>query len=273
MSRDPRLTLSMTILLSELDLCERPSAAAALGFDSVESWWPWESSIASAEQVEGFAAALAASRVDLYLVNVAEGDERFGRRGLAGIPDAGDEFWANAESLLALVGRTRARYINVLAGNVTDAGSQAGIDALIGRVSTLADRAADLGAGIVVEHLNPVDHPDYLLADADLAVDVVLRIRDRSRSSNVGLLADVYHLGSSGVDPVAFVAANAPVIHHVQLADLPGRGRPGTGILPIAQTISALDEHGYAGRYGLEYLPGPNSGIPSPADFWRELRS
>lgn len=271
MTGEPRLTLSMSILLDQLELCDRPAAAAALGYDSVESWWPWAADRATAPQLDEFAGALRSSALDLYLVNVSQGDAQFGGRGLAGIPSAGEQFWANAESVLELVRRTRARFINVLASNVTDRGWGAGIDTLIDRASALADRAAELGAGIVVEHLNPVDHPDYLLTDADIAVDVVLRIRDRARSSNVGLLADVYHLGQSGVDPVAFAAANAAVISHVQLADAPGRGRPGSGALPIAATIAALRDNGYFGRYGLEYLPDPGAVIPSPTEFWKEL--
>ncbi len=263
----------MSILLADVELRGRPAAAAALGYDSVESWWPWDTDTASGQQIDDFAAALGASELDLHLVNVSQGEDRYGGRGLACIPAAHEQFWANADSLLALVRRTHARYINVLAGNDPDPARGAGIDTLIDRVTTLADRAAELGAGILLEQLNPIDHPDYVLVDANLTVEIVQRIRDRSRSANVGLLADIYHLGRSGVDPVAFVSAHTPFIHHVQLADAPGRGQPGSGALPFRETIDALQTNGYSGRYGLEYVPQAGAAIPSPAEFWRELDS
>lgn len=271
MTVSPRLTLSMSILLANLVFVDRPAAAAALGYDSVESWWPWQDDSATFDQIDEFAQILTANSLSLYLLNVTEGSERFGGRGLACIAEAGDEFWANTDSLLAVVAATQARYINVLAGNLDDETQESAIETLVDRVSVLADRAAELGAGVVIEHLNPIDHPHYLLSDADLAVEVVSRVTAQSHSGNVGLLADIYHLGRSGVDPVAFVAANAPVIHHVQLADAPGRGRPGSGALPIRDVVAVLEAVGYTGRYGLEYLPVASEGIPSPAEFWREL--
>ena len=40
-------TVNCSILLTELPLLERPAAAKAAGFDAVEFWWPFESSVPS----------------------------------------------------------------------------------------------------------------------------------------------------------------------------------------------------------------------------------
>ena len=46
------------------------------------------------------------------------------------------------------------------------------------------------------------------------------------------------------------------LIGHVQYADAPGRGAPGTGAVPIRQFVDALAQAGYDGAVGLEYAPG-----------------
>ncbi|MBO0715662.1 MAG: hypothetical protein J2P59_12960, partial [Acidimicrobiales bacterium] len=45
------------------------------------------------------------------------------------------------------------------------------------------------------------------------------------------------------------------LIAHVQIADHPGRGEPGTGKLDLLRYLAALEEHGYSGWVGLEYAP------------------
>jgi hydroxypyruvate isomerase len=38
-------TVNCSILLTELPLLERPAAAKAAGFDAVEFWWPFATSV------------------------------------------------------------------------------------------------------------------------------------------------------------------------------------------------------------------------------------
>ena len=38
-------TVNCSILLTELPLLERPAAAKAAGFDAVEFWWPFDTSV------------------------------------------------------------------------------------------------------------------------------------------------------------------------------------------------------------------------------------
>ena len=50
----------------------------------------------------------------------------------------------------------------------------------------------------------------------------------------------------------------AHLIGHVQYADSPGRGAPGTGTIDLWALIDRLDAVGYDGRVGLEFVPrGP----------------
>ena len=46
------------------------------------------------------------------------------------------------------------------------------------------------------------------------------------------------------------------MIGHVQYADCPGRGAPGTGNIDLAAFVDALRAIGYSGAVGLEFDPG-----------------
>ena len=54
-------------------------------------------------------------------------------------------------------------------------------------------------------------------------------------------------------DVSAAIRAYAKRIGHVQIADAPGRGEPGTGQLPLGSQLEELSAMGYAGYIGLEY--------------------
>jgi hypothetical protein len=60
-------------------------------------------------------------------------------------------------------------------------------------------------------------------------------------------------LAVNGDDVPAVLAGNAALIEHVQIADAPGRGEPGTGDLPLDDWLSRLERAGYPGWVGLEY--------------------
>ena len=56
-------------------------------------------------------------------------------------------------------------------------------------------------------------------------------------------------------DLVATIRENRDGIAHVQVADSPGRGEPGTGEIHYPFVLGELERLGYAGYVGLEYSP------------------
>jgi hydroxypyruvate isomerase len=58
-----------------------------------------------------------------------------------------------------------------------------------------------------------------------------------------------------GADARAALSRYAPLVAHVQVADVPGRNQPGTGTQPICEFLEDLDRIGYRGSVGLEYRP------------------
>jgi hydroxypyruvate isomerase len=78
---------------------------------------------------------------------------------------------------------------------------------------------------------------------------------EKSQRVNVGMLADLYHLAMMSEDLSDTLSRYAPLIGHVQIADVPGRGAPGTGTLDFGPLFAQLTEQGYTGSIGLEYIP------------------
>ena len=116
-------------------------------------------------------------------------------------------------------------------------------------IALAAEAVGRFGAGILIE---PLSGPKpYPLRTADQAVAVV----DRATAPNVGFLCDLYHLASNGEDLDAVIARHAAKISHVQIADVPGRGEPGSGGLDLGARLDTLRRHGYDGWVSLEYKP------------------
>ena len=75
-------TVNCSILLTELPLLERPAAAKAAGFDAVEFWWPFESSVPSDAETTAFERAITDAGVQLSGLNFNAGNMPGGDRGL-----------------------------------------------------------------------------------------------------------------------------------------------------------------------------------------------
>ena len=78
---------------------------------------------------------------------------------------------------------------------------------------------------------------------------------ERVGAANVGFLADLYHLAKMGEDVADVLSRHRESILHVQVADVPGRGAPGTGTLEFEPLLKQLAGQGYGGWVGLEYVP------------------
>ena len=103
--------------------------------------------------------------------------------------------------------------------------------------------------------VEPVSGPKpYPLRTAADAVGVVDAVR-ATGTANVGFLCDLFHLANNGDDVDAAIANHADRVAHVQIADAPGRGEPGSGDLAARPLARRARARGYAGYVGLEYKP------------------
>jgi hydroxypyruvate isomerase len=267
---DARFDVNLSILFTELPLLERPAAAAAAGFDAVELWWPWpDDPTPGRAELDGLRSALESAGTRLVGLNFYAGQLPGPDRGALSVPGAeSDRFRANVEVAAEFAASVGCTALNALYGNRVDGADPAEQDALALENLVLAARAAaEAGAVLLIEALNAPESPRYPLVDAGAAVDMVERVDRETGLDNARFLLDLYHLSMNGENLPAVIARHAARTGHVQIADNPGRGAPGTGSLPLADLLGQLREEGYTGWTGLEYKP---SAAGSAASFsWR----
>jgi hydroxypyruvate isomerase len=268
--RNPRYCVNASILFTELPLLERPAAAKSAGFDAVELWWPFASAVPGDAEIDRFERAIQDSGVHLVGLNFAAGDMPGGDRGLVSWPERSQEFRDNIAVTLGIGERLGCRSFNALYGNRVDGVDPAAQDDLAAEnLALAAAAAASFGATVLVEPVSGADR--YPLLTAVDVVQVISRVARESGASNLGLLADLYHLAVNGDDVDKVIATQTDRIAHVQIADSPGRHEPGTGTLPLLRQLEDLLADGYDGWVGLEYKP---SGTTDESFDWlrRDVR-
>ncbi len=267
-------TVNLSILFGELPLLERPAAAAAAGFTAAELWWPFGAEHRPAQaELDALRKAFTDAGVRLTGLNLVD-DLGLGARGTVSLPAERERFRANVPVAAELAASLGATALNALYGNRTAGVDPAEQDALALENLVIAAKAAhDIGAVLLIEALNAIESPDYPLVTSAAAVEVVDRVNAATGLGNARFLCDLYHLARGGEDLAAVIDAYADRIGHVQIADTPGRGEPGTGELDFEDLFARLSAAGYSGPIGLEYRPSGGAGSDAFAWLPRELRA
>ena len=149
-----------------------------------------------------------------------------GDRGLIADPARRDAFRANVPVALGLAEAMGCRMLNALAGHALDGlDREAQLELARDNVRFAADAAAAQGADVLIEAVNTFENGPYLLASTG-AASAFARSTGRD---NVRLQYDAYHMARMEGDLAATIERHLGEIAHVQIADSPGRGQPGTG--------------------------------------------
>lgn len=242
----PTFAANLTMLWTELDPYERFAAASRHGFRKVEMLFPHE---LDADRLESI---LLEHELDLVLFDPAPGNWAGGERGLLCLPGREEEFMRSIHQAIALAAQLGTKKLNALAGIVPEGTSrQKATEVATANLRLAAPLVEHAGLTLLVESINNVDMPGYLLDTVDRAAALV-----RAAASHaVRLQLDQYHTAMSGGDAIDALHRHEKLIAHVQIADVPGRHQPGTGKQPINEFLAELDRIGYTGYVGLEYRP------------------
>lgn len=243
----PRLAANLSTMFGEVSFLERFAAAARAGFRAVEFMFPYRWAM---EDVAGRARE---NGLEVVLFNCPAGDWEGGERGIAALPDRSAECREGIRRAHCYAKALACTRLHLMAGAVPPGASRTEMEsALLANVRYAADLVASDGIEIVLEAINTrVDVPGYFYA----TTDAVARFVDRVERPNVRLLFDVYHVQVMEGDLLRRLEAHWNRIGHVQIADNPGRGEPGSGEINFRTVLRTLDELGYRGRVGCEYRP------------------
>ena len=241
-----RFCPNLSMLFKEVDFVDRFDRAASAGFAGVEFWWP------SGEDLDGVQAAIKDSGLEVALFNFDAGDMPSGDRGLVSDPARREEFRENVPVALELARSVGCQRLNALVGLELDGMDRdEQLDLARDNVGWAADQAREHGIEVMIEAVNTFENGPYLLATTGAAADFVERVG----RENVKLQYDAYHMQRMEGNVVATLRDRIGTIGHIQVADSPDRGEPGTGELNYRYIFGALAELPYEGWIGLEYKP------------------
>ncbi len=242
----PRFTANLSTMFQEVPLPERFDAARRAGFKAVEIQFPYT------EPPDHLDRARRDAGVEVVLINTPAGDFAAGDRGVAAIPGREAEFRSMLDRTIEYGEALGVSCCHVMAG-IPGAAFDRGdcMETFAANLRAAASRLAGAWIRALVEALNSRDVPGYFITDSTQAIAAI----DMADHPNLGFQYDVYHLQIMQGDLIETLRRLLPRIGHVQFADNPGRHEPGTGEINMANIFKALDDMGYDGWVGAEYVP------------------
>lgn len=246
----PRFSTNISMMFMEHEFLQRFGAAKAAGFDAVEMQFPYDTPIedlVSVQQETGF---------EIAVININAGDLLTGGPGISAYPGREDQFKAAVEEAHRYAVALHPKNMNVLAGwpPMDTFEREQCLDVLAANLHYAAEVLAELDVTVLTESVNAPDRPGYLLNRTAEAIDVI----DRAGHANLAIEYDIYHMQIMEGDLVNTMRDNLSRIGHIQFADTPGRHEPGTGEINFPFLFEAIDEMGWEGYLGAEYVPsGP----------------
>jgi len=242
----PRFAANLSLMFNELGFLERFAAARAAGFDGVEFLFPYAF---DADQIAG---RLQRYQLELALHNFPAGDWAAGERGMACDPRRVGEFQDTVELALEYALDLGVKRLHCLAGKLPpNVAPERAYATFVDNLRFAAAALAPHGIDLLIEPINNRDIPGYFLTHSAQAAAIIAD----AAVPNLFLQYDIYHMQRMEGDLAHTLRERLPLIRHIQLADVPGRHEPGTGEINFPFLFRTLDELGYDGWVGCEYIP------------------
>ncbi|MDQ0727632.1 hydroxypyruvate isomerase family protein [Microbacterium sp. W4I20] len=242
-----RLAANLKWMFTEVPFVERFAAAAEAGFTAVEFASPYELAPAEVRRL------LDDAGLAQILINTPAGPAGSPTAsGAAYVPGARQEFRDGVLRALEYAGALDARVVHVMAGiRPAEVDADLAFATYVSNISWAAEQARGTGVRLALEAINKRDQPGYGLASMETAAAVAQAVDPEV----VGVLFDVYHAQVDRGNVIERFERLHPLIAHVQIADNPGRGEPGTGEIAYERVLARIARSGYAGWIGCEYAP------------------
>lgn len=142
--------------------------------------------------------------------------------------------------------------INCLVGKTPSGFSATEIhDTLVENLRYAANMLAKEDILLLIEPINHFDMPGFHLTGTQQALALIKDIG----SDNIKIQYDIYHMQRMEGELTQTMTAWADKIGHLQIADNPRRGEPGTGEINYDFIFNVIKQSGYDGWVGCEYKP------------------
>jgi hydroxypyruvate isomerase len=242
----PKFAANLQWLFTEHAFLDRFGAAAAAGFRAVEFPSPYDHPAAEIR------ARLDEHGLECVLFNLPSGNRADGDFGIACRPEREPEFRAGVGKAIEYARVLGVRQVNCISGRVLQGDDRARLErTLVGNLRYAAQEFRAAGLGLLIEPINDQDVKDFFVPRQADGARLVAEVDE----PNFHLQLDLYHTAMMGDDGHAALERFGPIVRHIQFADAPGRGEPGTGLLDIASLFSDIDASGYEGWVSAEYRP------------------
>lgn len=239
-------TANLSLLFTEVELINRFKAAKQKGFDAVEIQFPYSLSAVTLKNT------LEEQQLKLVLFNVDADDLLQGGEGLACVPEKRDQFHQAVAQAIEYANLLKPEAINILPGRCfNEDRKQDYLKTFKENLCFAVEAFAPLGIKTVFEAINTRDMPGFIIHNG-------LQMLDTLDQLNLPMLLmqyDIYHMQMMNEKPEEFIAQYADKIGHIQFADCPGRGQPGTGQINFKRIFQAIEKSAYSDWVGAEYNP------------------
>jgi len=240
------IVANLSMLFTELPLLKRIRAAAAAGFTGVEIQFPYELPALQLKE------ELQRCGMPLVLINLPAGDLMQGGDGLACHPKRREKFASALDEALNYALMVQPRMVNVLAGRLTAGiARERAISTLAANLREAAQAFDRLHIKVLCEAINPIDMPRFLINTPQHLNELLAEVGH----ANCFAQLDVYHMARQSISTEHALAVLGEQVAHVQFADYPGRGEPGSGKLDFQAMFAALEQANYRGAIAAEYSP------------------
>lgn len=255
LNTDRLISVHLSYILGQLPLVERFSVARALGFNAVELPFPYET------PAPLYAAWLRDNGLQQISIGAPACDYKIGQPGFSMLPALKGQFDRALDTAMTYADAINCGNVHVFAGGRPEGITEGEIfETYCQSMDEARNKLRSAGKRLVIEAINANDFQGYFMN----RLDRILKVVGAIGSESIGVVLDLYHAGVNGEDAAGFLANNADLVAHVQLADFPGRHEPGTGIIDFAAFFATVNASGYRGSIGLEYVPTRpiTAGIP-----------
>ncbi|OAH14017.1 2-oxo-tetronate isomerase [Streptomyces jeddahensis] len=255
----PRFAANLSMMYTEHDFLDRFAAASADGFEAVEYLFPYD-----------YGATDLRRRLDDHglaqvLFNAPPGAWESGERGIAALPGREAEARSGIDRALEYAAALGCPRVHMMAGLVqpdaTPTERAKHRDTYLANLAWAAERAAAVGVDVLIEPINGRDMPGYFLNRQAEAHAVVQEVG----AANLKVQLDLYHCQIVEGDLTTTLRRDVPTgrVGHLQIAGVPDRHEPDEGELDVRHLFGIVDDLGFDGWIGCEYIPraGTSEGL------------